>query len=226
MYQQELFKRTIPTRRVIGDGCFGTVYSINDDWVVKYAAKDGTLNYLEWCKIMQDAGKHMRGMPEIDRIVHLDGDRYMVTMRYYSSTLRERIGREYYAEVDKVKATTWFKELKAAYLEYAALVLGEPVESSTGHTLRWADCHASNIMWDAREERYVVTDPCAVAYSKPKDDFPFQMYVEQPEQAPPKVQPEPPPMIQSQPLPQQAVWKCSDSQCNICNVRALMNAYQ
>lgn len=88
MYQQEMFSgKAFKDAVFLASGCYGRVHAIDDNWVVKYAIKDGTLNYLEWCKRLQDAGKGMLGMPEIESIVHLDDDRYMVTMRRYDRTL-------------------------------------------------------------------------------------------------------------------------------------------
>lgn len=88
MYQQEMFSgKAFKNAKFLASGCYGRVHAIDEHWVVKYAQNDGTRNYLEWCKRMQDAGKGMLGMPEIESIVSIGDHDYMVTMRRYDKTL-------------------------------------------------------------------------------------------------------------------------------------------
>lgn len=180
MYQQEMFARVIKTKRFLGDGAFGQVHAICDEWVVKYSKKDGTLNYLEWCLWMQRAGKGMKGMPEVDTIVHLDGGQYMVTMRRYARTMSDS-GLTYSERDEKVFEAEWYEELKDAYLAYHEDMLEDVAEDSQGFAKRdpWDDCHGGNVMFDERTDSWVVTDPCSGPYRLQRSAFPATMYVEQ-----------------------------------------------
>jgi hypothetical protein len=216
MYQEELFTRTLKTQGTLGSGCFGTVSIINDEWVVKYARKDGTLNYLEWCQMMQRAGRGMPGMPEVELIVHLPDNRYMVTMRRYSDTLKERLGCFAWGEErDKVVKERWFLALRAAYLQHADEMLGPIMPRYK--TARFEDTHGENIMWDQRSGSWVLTDPCSCDYSEPSNKFPMLAYVEEPE---PRRLTEPDNAVAAP--AELAAYQCSDPQCLVCmGMRAL-----
>lgn len=174
MFQQEMFTDgSFKGAEYIAKGCYGSVYALPDDeWVVKYAKADGTLNYLEWCKAMQMAGKGMKGMPEIDVLVHIEPEngyssadgRYMVTMRRYSDA-RGLLAKldEPFDDFADVKETCvrcgheYIAELIDAFDEYCQEVF----------VRRWSmvdDLHRGNIMWDDRKNEFVVTDPSCSEY--------------------------------------------------------------
>ena len=176
MFQQEMFTDgSFKGARYIANGCFGSVYALPDDeWVVKYAKADGTLNYLEWCKAMQMAGKGMKGMPEIDVLVHIEpavghrraDGRYMVTMRRYSdargilNTLNESF--TFYADVKETCVKVgheYIEELIDAFDEYCQEVFVRRNGCSMVD-----DLHRGNIMWDDRKNEFVVTDPSCSDY--------------------------------------------------------------
>lgn len=180
MFQSEMFSDgSFKGASYIANGCYGSVFSLpsDDNWVVKYARVDGTLNYLEWCKAMQLAGKGMRGMPEIDVLVHIEPEggigwaannngRYMVTMRRYSdarSKLEELDkGFEYRADVKDTCnrcGHEYIGELIDAFDAYCSEVFSRRNSWSMVD-----DLHRGNIMWDADKNEFVITDPSCSDY--------------------------------------------------------------
>lgn len=85
-FQGELFNR-LPQQgwRFVAQGAFSRVY-VNDSipqWIIKRGANDGTRTYLEWCILKRQRGEWMKGMPEVDWVLGLEGDAYMASMRRY-----------------------------------------------------------------------------------------------------------------------------------------------
>ena len=168
MYQHEMFSNgSLKGARYIANGCYGQVYEHPDypnDWVIKYADKDGTLNYLEWCKAMQDAGKGMRGMPNVDVLVHLENDRYMVIMSRYDNAEHLFSLRDVSA-----KCSTdyeYITELIAAFENYCS----DNLSGVSG----WGmvnDLHSGNVMWCNKTSSVIVTDPCANDYLLPAGGY-------------------------------------------------------
>lgn len=208
MIQKELFARALGSTQHLSGGAFGQVHAINDEWVVKYVrTKEGTLNWLEWCWMMQRAGMHMRGMPEIDIIIRTNGDDekggYAVTMRRYKETLAQRndhSGVEYMSAYDLPDKVRYIKELRWAYADYWANVLrgsrwfesavaglnpAKRQERAAGHHC-WDDLHGGNVMWDERTETWIITDPACHDYIEAASVDVFPMYVEEPKQQPPE----------------------------------------
>ena len=168
MYQREMFSDgSFKGAKFINSGCFGAVYTHpeHDDWVIKYGMADGTLNYLEWCKAMQDAGKGMRGMPEIDILTHMGDSSYMVTMRRYEDA-RSKVDDlcSQYSEVRWLFSEhghDYLGDLVGAFDEYCSNVL----VSMTGWSMV-NDLHRGNIMWNPRKSEFVITDPSCSDYCK------------------------------------------------------------
>ena len=150
MYQAEMFTNPLRNAVLLGEGCFAKAWSLDADWVLKQAReRDGTLNYLEWCLLMQAAGKGMKGMPEIDRLCHTEHG-YIVCMRRYQHQSEgiEHIGRyDYYSG--------YVMELTKAFQQHMKEVFD-------GYD--YLDLHGGNIMYDKHGGCYVVTDPSSCAY--------------------------------------------------------------
>lgn len=179
MYQADFFTNSINRMQLAPGGDDGYVAMVavypDNEWVLKTARyKDGTLNFLEWCYSLQKAGKSMRGMPEIDALVHTT-DGYAVAMRFYTRYQEVR------GEVDSYEDAEYIKELCAAYLEYckAAFVVrvnhylgDDQPKNITWRTIEkksdvMGDMHDSNHMWDHRTGTHIITDPSAMSYMLP-----------------------------------------------------------
>jgi len=168
MFQREMFSDgSFKDAKYIASGCFGSVYTHPEhrDWVIKYGNADGTLNYLEWCKAMQAAGKGMKGMPEIDILTHMGFNGYMVTMRRYEDArmmVNKAIGE--YSSVEELYSEhghDYLGELVEAFDEYCSDVLVRVTGWSMVN-----DLHRANIMWDARKSEFVITDPSCSDYCR------------------------------------------------------------
>lgn len=167
MYQSELFTNAFKGQQWIGGGCISEVYTLAElpGYVLKRASRrDGTLNYLEWCQRMQSSGQGMRGMPEIDFIVHTEHveqacsgasvtrQGYVVCMKRYSDHGFKSFGDA----VDAIWQLDYMKALVDAY------------EAFMQATFDMADCpaagdlHGGNVMMEGNT--YILLDPSARAY--------------------------------------------------------------
>jgi hypothetical protein len=159
MFQKEMFSDgSYKKAKYLSNGCFGVVHTLDDnpDWVVKYAACDGTLNYLEWCVAMQKAGRGMKGMPEIDVLVRIDENRYMVTMRRYSDACSIMSRYSSVLGWAEENGHEYINELAEAFSAYGQEVLGSSWDMVD-------DLHRGNIML-ADDGSLVITDPSASSY--------------------------------------------------------------
>jgi hypothetical protein len=166
MYQQEMFSNgQFKKARFIAGGCFGRVHDLGNGYVVKYADRDGTLNYLEWCYRLQQAGKGMVGMPTIDSIVLLEGDRYMVTMEHCGVTLAD------YCEFEGVFVERFnHEELSVAHgvdvsgaYRLACAFSGYMVDHFGAADGRYkGDLHGGNFM--VKDDVVYLTDPSGAPY--------------------------------------------------------------
>lgn len=166
MFQAEMFTNKLHGK-FLGGGCFGEVHEIGTSgWVIKTtSSRDGTLNYLEWCKRMQDAGDGMLGMPEIDFLVRTERG-YIVTMRKYDKF-----------EVDPLEPSSsrWdipddcahLQELKDAFNYYMLYEFG--CENFAN------DCHMHNYMVDASGV-LILTDPSSRSYRTHIEPPAFQLH--------------------------------------------------
>lgn len=176
MYQLSMFDGSVRGAKYLGSGVNASVHDTGDGWVVKRAReRDGTLNWLEFCKHMQDAGEHMPGMPIIDRLVKTEQG-YVVTMKRYDS-LREDTG---FPGFDSVRnGDIRMERLCAAYVDYANenFELGE-FRSVYGVYDLFNDCHRGNVMVDdpTGECEYIITDPDCGSYHEPRrpEEFTLQ----------------------------------------------------
>ncbi len=157
MYQGSLFESLTHGAKHLGSGMMASVHELPDGWVLKRShTKDGTLRWLEFCRGMQDAGKHMPGMPEIDRLAHTE-DGYVCTMRKYTGLTDAQ--REEFRDMEAVKVPH-IAALLAAYLEYAKVNFCAEYHSVWW---LWDDLHYGNVMYDSAGT-LVITDPCCVGY--------------------------------------------------------------
>lgn len=164
MYQQEIFTNPFRDWDFVGDG-FTAVVHAKGDWVIKKASyRDMTLNYLEWCVMRRNAGNPMRGMPEIDALVHTENG-YIVTMRRYDDEDRDggRMCRRAYGAGGDYDNTPYMGTLIYAFLDYLADVFGEYYDACD------MDLHKGNHMWDDDNESWILTDPS----EKPYLDTPY-----------------------------------------------------
>lgn len=167
MYRESMFKEgSFKGAVFLASGFCGSVYDLGNGWVVKYAKQDGTLNYLEWCKAMQDAGRGMPGMPEIESIVHLSHSRYMVTMKKYTPANRavgnrEAINWYCYGPLYGTPAIKHIDELLVAYTDYVRATFVETNEGIITNRAK-GDLHFGNFMFDG--DLLILTDPSASDY--------------------------------------------------------------
>lgn len=164
MYQQSIFESSKRGWAFCGEGCFAEVHRSPDGkWVQKMAkAKDGTLNYLEWCVMRQRAGTALKGMPMIDTLVHTE-EGYVVTMKYYADhpeNLRMR-RRATWCEADELtyEEAPYLAELVAEFVDYMRFMFVVPA-----YYEEHLDLHGGNHRFDADSASWVLLDPCASNY--------------------------------------------------------------
>jgi hypothetical protein len=171
MYQAEMFSSSL-RGELIGNGCFASAYAlpVNADgreYVLKYAtSRDGTLNYLEWCKREIDAGRYMKGMPRVDRITHtVDG--YVVTMPRMEHARPAQLDPTAPAKLhlDSHSARyalelPYIRQLAAAWQDYALTTFELDEEWSM------SDAHHGNFLWCPTDRTFVMTDPSASSYQE------------------------------------------------------------
>ena len=187
MYQQEMFRKLLPRNAIpCGEGHVASVLDLGDGWVFKHANhKDETLNYLEWCVLMTKAGKGMKGMPDIDRIIHLE-EGYIVLMRKYEYHGCKPSGVGY----PSFNGTGYCAKLIEAYRAYMTALFGTvcrgPLVGETSE--EWneeyekgareyaCDLHGGNYMWDNLTNGWIVTDPSALSYLTIDEVSPLELH--------------------------------------------------
>lgn len=158
------------TGELISTGCYGSVYESknNPNWVLKFGKNDGTREYLEWCLAMQKRGKAMRGMPEIDFLVSINTNGYLVGMRKYSLIAHKLsyfgwARNDYsYSVHEKLGCPAYLVRLiKRIHKEFAC---------------EWFcdDVHYKNVMYCKRTNSVILTDPSCVEYHSQKTN-PFTL---------------------------------------------------
>lgn len=162
MYQEEMFsKGAFKNATFLDSGCFAQVHAIDDNTVVKYAQRDGTLNWLEWCVMKQAQGEGHPLMPEVYDIVHLEDNRYMVTMKLYrplpeSCHFGDLLWRDHGLD-QLTDAGVEHDGARALLDEFGAYFMALSERSYAG----W-DLHRGNCMLDGQQ--LVITDPSAAPY--------------------------------------------------------------
>jgi len=159
----------------LGGGYFSTVYALGDDMVLKVCRRgsDGTRNWLEFSKLSRDAGKLLKGMPEVHYIVALAGGGYIAIMKRYnerrkvvledgevgymesSEAHQELFGGDCYGNVH-----SYFGPTLSEYRQWLTHVTSSPFDEDDA----WNDVHNGNIMYDDDGEP-IVTDPSAGGYN-------------------------------------------------------------
>lgn len=167
MHQVQMFSNTIAGAEYLGGGINAAVHSLPDGWVMKVArGRDGTLNWLGFCKFMQDTGQHMRGMPVIDRLTLTDNDGYVCTMRQYTPIT----GVDWQGGIGAARYEyPYLDDLVAAYVAYAnANFHRRSWVPSSGFEMYilFSDCHHGNVMRDSAGD-WVITDPDSGCYWPP-----------------------------------------------------------
>lgn len=160
----------------ISNGCYGVVYGSHaSEWVVKYAANDGTRTYLEWCLLMQRKGRKMRGMPELDFVVGL-GKHYMVAMKRYKPIKGRLMEFGWDSEYES------YLHEKDGCPEYLKKLIEAFEKDCPAITCN--DVHYENVMTDGKS--VILTDPsssgyrptgCTVAawYTDEREEPPFEL---------------------------------------------------
>jgi hypothetical protein len=173
MLQMSMFEGITQPSTLLGTGCFASVHEHGEGWVFKRAGnRDGTLNWLEFCKHMQDTGQFMLGMPVIDRLYHV-GSGYVVTMKRYScakSSSADKTGNMWKEYQDQQPwSSPQIQALELAFKRHM---------SKLGHTTYgFDDGHSGNMMYCHDTQSWIVTDPCSCSYRESlveEDDFTLQ----------------------------------------------------
>lgn len=160
MYQSELFSNVFKGQVYLGGGCVSEVYALDSlpGYVIKRASwLDGTLNYLEWCQRMQQSGNGMRGMPEIDFIVHTTrpATEYREETRGYVVCMKRYSPHDGGYFVESVWQLDYMADLIAAYRAFMGETFGRGCDYCS-------DLHGGNVMLDG--STYILTDPSAIEY--------------------------------------------------------------
>lgn len=153
MYQRELFDQHFSPMKGwehLAGGLYGQVYAHPDSkWIVKLAHNDGTRTYLEWVMLKTARGERMHGMPEIDFLVPISDDRYVVAMKRY------RCAKRYFDySIYRPKTVAHIRELANAF------------ERECPHMYA-SDVHYGNVLFDSEdddESKLILTDPCSGGY--------------------------------------------------------------
>lgn len=173
MYQQEMFSRgAFKQATFIGAGCAASVFEIPGGKVVKYARNDACRNYLEWCFAMQQAGKGMLGMPEIELITPLEDGMYMVIMKRYS-VRHDEIGEA--ADFEPFYSTSSWDErlssfskvgVEASHLEELANAFEDYMRGMFfPRGFDWCDdMHSGNFAVDTHRNTAIMLDPSCDGY--------------------------------------------------------------
>jgi hypothetical protein len=164
MYQASLFE-SMATKHgtYLGAGLFSTVHLMTDGTVCKIGNNDGTRNWLELCAMHTAAGTLLPMMPEVFRVIELEGDKYMAFMPCYESMEGCNLYRAVHENIHYSGAELLFKE----YLEMRR---GHPM-------LDWEvfnDIHRGNVMRCAKRG-VVITDPNASDYMLQTAAVPFTL---------------------------------------------------
>lgn len=159
----------------IGNGCYSTVYSKHGtsdkpfEWVLKHGVNDGTRTFLEWVLLKTARGERMRGMPDVEFVA----DRPLVQELNDGTTAR--IGM-YLASMRRYDKVDWFELFGADNLRYPIHYDQRFIESEHRYIIdvveafeaetnvKAGDLHMANVMWDAKAQGIVVTDPSSYAY--------------------------------------------------------------
>lgn len=161
MYQGEMFTHTHRSWQHCGSGIISEVHtSPCGKWVVKHGRRrDGTLNYLKWCLLHQEAGTAMQGMPYIDSIVHTE-EGYMATMLRYHEGPDGGMARcaFEYGSTCGYEDAPYLMVLAIAFCKYMNDVFDSDLEPKE------LDLHGGNHMWDRDNDEWILLDPSAGPY--------------------------------------------------------------
>jgi hypothetical protein len=161
MYQGEMFTHTHRRWEHCGGGVISEVHtSPCGKWAVKHGRRrDGTLNYLEWCLLHQEAGTSMQGMPYIESIVHTE-EGYMATMLRYYEGPNGDMSRDAanYGSAFGYDDAPYLLALVQAFCKYMNDVIDLDLEPE------YLDLHDGNHMFDRDNDEWVLLDPSAGPY--------------------------------------------------------------
>lgn len=151
--------------KLLGSGLYSDVFEVGEVVVKRSRWSESTRNWLEFCKIMLDAGKHHPMMPKVYAVIPVlrdDGseDGYYAVLEKLDAQGRSQMTG--WALRDHDEYSEMFCEVEYLYEQYLNTVTDrDPEEDEDGFN----DMHSGNIMM--RGDQPVITDPGSDKYHLP-----------------------------------------------------------